>query len=1322
MTAFPHLRLDTLKSIRLFDQLPVLFELIIVLNKQQTKQPLEINEQRLLLQFLFENLLQNHPVSKELESIVQLQGAKFVDRALTVVSAKLNEVQFTKFFELACQKAAYYLPGLLGELVSFGLRALEQARELTEAQQQTLISHRSTLRPIAVRVGNQQFEQNAARFKEDWSSAQSPEHKRGVLQWMLAKQNVLIEVYGTALFDPNRVVDLQYLDFTNVDFAQLDLQFANINHSIFNHADLGHARCTVGQFLQVGSSQDARFETATERAIVESKQRFLREKLPNLITEVRQTSDFISTIADLSYLVCDGTVPDLIELTDERLKFMLDAALKNFFLNTLPPEDEYSQVRYCESGMTLNDLSGFQLQQLLSQMLQCRNFQLSKDVIAYAQNQSMSIIYEQVSNHWNTLLEIERIFMSLPALQQDEFQQTITGLKQSVQAIKHNKAVLKREYVQRLIDAFIECLFDDPDPVLGCSAMERLESALSAARFEDHLVVDLRNTDLSKFQFNKHTDFSNVYVQLTPEQERALPRLMLQQRYSRLIRAIEEENIDEIQICMKQKLNPNYADERGRTVFMSACFNNKPSAVRCLLQYDVNLDLKTQDDVTPSGEIIRGKTIIEGVARIQLHTIVDILIKHGAILDFVSGVFIGDISRCQYQEADFVRIDDSGDLPLHIAAKYHFNALVNNLLDLKVDINQLNRGKRTPLSIAIEKGYFDTVELLLRRGANVQPADVRRACESNNRKIAELLRNSVAQIDLYTAMYLGEIETMKQIIGENYDDEFDGYTPLAIACRVGNVDLIKWLLNENASPYILAKDKLPMSHAIECLHVEAVVLLLQHGVSATAKINNPKPALFYAISENYANFEKKTEILKAMLALCDQTGKALIQVDDKYIGRPALFWAVANGLVEVVDSLLRAGANPWATDSGGNTALHCAAQGGHAAMLLPLAKAMLSDKCELFLMSKIEAVCDNNLYLYLIQEESKTSLFYATKKLDGIIIREELTRRDMNVNSLTRIIKAIEDKNLQSISKEDKNEIFKITSNRGHTRKSVFDLLAQRQKSHPSEAYMQAFVDFFEHGPRVAIQTAAPSIDKPETVPVAENPVAANELPKPPKKAFQYIRHIVDPNGDCGYTAFGITRHDAYQRLLQHIESIRELLTPVLQEALITEQFIDYLHRTGELTEEISLFDVQDKLAYYANDFTIIRAYLTYDVIEKHIDSGWAHPTVLQALASIQGILLYLWQLDPEGKLVPHADPRFASFTPEHAEEEPTHLLFVNQNHFDRIELEYFHQQQPAPIPANKNISRLIAKYGAMPAPNSPVILTIHAEKPDEEEMLSLKK
>jgi len=182
-----------------------------------------------------------------------------------------------------------------------------------------------------------------------------------------------------------------------------------------------------------------------------------------------------------------------------------------------------------------------------------------------------------------------------------------------------------------------------------------------------------------------------------------------------------------------------------------------------------------------------------------------------------------------------------------------------------------------------------------------------------------------------------------------------------------------------------------------------------------------------------------------------------------------------------------------------------------------------------------------------------------------------------------------------------------------------------------------------------------------------------------------FNRHLVTGDGDCGYTAFGITREQAFELVRSRLSEVGEVLEPVIQEQLLMQDFIDYLEqhqqantalvgafekyqRAAQLGEEIDEIIMQ-RLQRHASDLVIINGYVNYDIRDKRIDTGWSHPCVLQVLAHLQKIEFYIWQKNSEGQLVPHEYyPHYKSpNAPPNIGR--TDLLFINGNHFERLEL-----------------------------------------------------
>lgn len=177
-----------------------------------------------------------------------------------------------------------------------------------------------------------------------------------------------------------------------------------------------------------------------------------------------------------------------------------------------------------------------------------------------------------------------------------------------------------------------------------------------------------------------------------------------------------------------------------------------------------------------------------------------------------------------------------------------------------------------------------------------------------------------------------------------------------------------------------------------------------------------------------------------------------------------------------------------------------------------------------------------------------------------------------------------------------------------------------------------------------------------------------------------YVRHSVLGDGDCGYTALGITRQDATQLLLNNIRNISNLIRIPVRSALITKEFYQYLANQNIINvTHNQLLENEALLTRYESDLAVQSAYIQYDVRDRRIDAGYSHPAVLQALAHIQHIELHMWRLGGDNVLLPHIvhEENYAAYIPPRVDSR-VDLLFVNGNHFDRLEIQGYGNNIPS--------------------------------------------
>lgn len=163
-----------------------------------------------------------------------------------------------------------------------------------------------------------------------------------------------------------------------------------------------------------------------------------------------------------------------------------------------------------------------------------------------------------------------------------------------------------------------------------------------------------------------------------------------------------------------------------------------------------------------------------------------------------------------------------------------------------------------------------------------------------------------------------------------------------------------------------------------------------------------------------------------------------------------------------------------------------------------------------------------------------------------------------------------------------------------------------------------------------------------------------------------YVRHAVPADGECGYTAFGITRKLAYQLLRNHVHEIDHLLQPLVDEALLNEDFYHYLIINKVIPSTVSFTNIKQ----YRRCLAVMNALIDYEVVDRRVDLRWAHPLILQALAHIQKIELHIWVIGKDLRLEPHCRADYYDYScykPEGSNQR-LDLLNINRNHFERLE------------------------------------------------------
>ena len=258
-------------------------------------------------------------------------------------------------------------------------------------------------------------------------------------------------------------------------------------------------------------------------------------------------------------------------------------------------------------------------------------------------------------------------------------------------------------------------------------------------------------------------------------------------------------------------------------------------------------------------------------------------------------------------------------------------ALVMVIFFGKVFVDYQAEKQRHKLHYAAAENAYETVEFLLKNGANVNTESasgdipLHWAVKNNARKTAEVLLkygadvNANTQIDGYTPLHIAAENNaretaevlLKHSVNVNVKDKY-GYTPLHRAVKNNARETTEVLLKHSVNVNI--KDKYgytPLHDAVMKENAQEIAeILLKHGADVNAKTNKyGDTPLQFAVGENA---HEAAEVLLKHGADPNTRNN---------IGYTPLYYAVGENAHEAAEVLLKHGADPNTRDKFGHTPL-----------------------------------------------------------------------------------------------------------------------------------------------------------------------------------------------------------------------------------------------------------------------------------------------------------------------------------------------------------------------------------------------------------------
>ena len=335
-------------------------------------------------------------------------------------------------------------------------------------------------------------------------------------------------------------------------------------------------------------------------------------------------------------------------------------------------------------------------------------------------------------------------------------------------------------------------------------------------------------------------------------------------------------NLAGIKRLCSQGIAINKIQKDGANLLHFAAEQDNIELIEYLIENNANLDLKDTNT---------GATALLLASQNNNYRAVKILLEHNANVNIQA---------------------DLEDTALIVASAKNNVDVIKILLEYKANMDIQSRTGLYSLLIAAQNNHKDTVEILLSHNANP------------NLRAKE---NGYTSLHMPTYRGYGKIVKMLLSAGANPNvQDNDGDTPLLLAAREGHNNIVKILINENADLDIKNNNgDTALALASYRNHQEIAKLLLETQANPNIQAKDGSTALSFALKNNN----------KELITLLIKSGAYKLPILDKMNEMWDSICAQGNEATELVEILIKNGADINFRSSNGNTPLITAANYGH---------------------------------------------------------------------------------------------------------------------------------------------------------------------------------------------------------------------------------------------------------------------------------------------------------------------------------------------------------------------------------------------------------
>ena len=470
-------------------------------------------------------------------------------------------------------------------------------------------------------------------------------------------------------------------------------------------------------------------------------------------------------------------------------------------------------------------------------------------------------------------------------------------------------------FIKRLRKTQSEVVMSDRTPEFANSHRNRslqLSHAMNAFEEEDEIQIDPLPTSANKDPIVLIKEGNLAGLKTLMDSMLVNVKYQDENGFTLLHHAASHNQVAIMQYLLDSGRDMNQIDIDGNSPLHIAIKNGHTEAMKCLLDHKgIDTAIVNNDKDSPfhtairfgSPELVRaymnhpstdyfvkgkrGRIAFHLAAELDKHELVEV------ILEFAKR------SQCCYNQQGAFRLcakDDDDLTPLHVAARSRSARSLDTMIAHAQSIGYpvekilafLDEENSTPLHSAVDAGYTEVVEVLMKYGAS------------------PIAMKDNQPSPLHQAAFLGSISVLKALGKHCTLDQLeilnsDGRAPIHIAAFSSrNVECVQYFIDRGCDVNCHAKDcygGTPLIAAVCSGALASVKVLLKNGANPLLQMNDGSNALHLAIQKG------RRSIIKEFLALpSDVTTELVTSCNEE--GMNTMHFAIFNNQLEVARDII----------------------------------------------------------------------------------------------------------------------------------------------------------------------------------------------------------------------------------------------------------------------------------------------------------------------------------------------------------------------------------------------------------------------------------